>query len=142
MAGAFCGMWRHKALSGDVISNGYALHAYLHLDMMRLPQEHFRVLFLASDNHLIADELMWVGTVDSVQCHPREIVRAALAHGATAVILVHNHPRGEPSATLEDRIITRKIIDACATVDVKVHDHVIIGENGIYSMRDEQQIEF
>jgi DNA repair protein RadC len=106
----------------------------LWMDMAALRRETFRVLFLDGDNQVIADRKMWTGTVDSVQVHPREIVREALLCGATAVVLAHNHPSSQARPTGDDLATTRRIVDACATVGVIVHDHLIVSKTEVFSL--------
>jgi DNA repair protein RadC len=101
--------------------------------MAGLPRETFRVLFLDGCNRLLADEVLNVGTVNKVGVHPREVVRRALEVNATAVILVHNHPSGDPKPSQYDHKVTRQVEQACALVDVVVQDHVIVGSSGFFS---------
>jgi DNA repair protein RadC len=94
-----------------------------------------RVLFLNSKNMLIRDELMWEGSVDEAAVHVREVIRRALEHHATALILVHNHPSGDPSPSQQDIRLTRDIVDAGRHLNIAVHDHVIVGTRGHSSLR-------
>jgi DNA repair protein RadC len=126
---------RREALPGPIVSTAEKLLAYLHHDMAQLTREVFRVLFLDSSNRLLADRIMWEGTVAGVQIHPREVVRNALDLDATALIFVHNHPSGDPSPSHHDVSITKKLIAACEPFDVTVHDHIIIARGGFLSMR-------
>ena len=98
-------------------------------------REQFRVLFLNRKNQLIADEVQQVGTVDHAPVYPREIVKRALEHGATALILVHNHPSGDPTPSDSDIAMTEEIIRAARTLDVVVHDHLIIAKSGHASFK-------
>ena len=98
--------------------------------------EHFRVLFLDSHNALIADEEQQHGTIDHVVLYPREVVKRALEHGASAVILVHNHPSGDPSPSRADIELTREVAKAGATLGVTVHDHLVIGRSRHVSLRE------
>ena len=136
LVGAVIGRaFRHEILSKPVISHSETLRQYLRLEMSGLTREQFRVLYLDAANHLLRDRVMWEGSVNSVQIHPREIVRTALETGATALILVHNHPSGRCTASDEDIGITKRIIAACKLMDIAVHDHLIIGRTDIFSMR-------
>lgn len=126
---------RREALPGPIVSTAEKLLAYLHHDMAHLSREVFRVLFLDSSNRLLADRIMWEGTVAGVQVHPREVIRDALDLDATALILVHNHPSGDPTPSRHDILITRKLMGACEPFDVAVHDHIIIARGGFLSMR-------
>ena len=128
---------RREALPGPIVSTAEKLLAYLHHDMAHLTREMFRVLFLDSSNRLLADRIMWEGTVAGVQVHPREVVRNALDLDATALIFVHNHPSGDPTPSRHDISITKKLIAACEPFDVAVHDHIIIARGGFLSMRSQ-----
>jgi DNA repair protein RadC len=97
--------------------------------------EEVRVLFLNAKNVLIANEAMWRGSVDEAAVHVREVIARAIALGATAVILVHNHPSGDPTPSQQDIRLTRDIVDAGRHMKITVHDHVIVGAQGRSSMR-------
>jgi DNA repair protein RadC len=118
-----------------VISSWSALVNYCRTAMAHEPREQFRVLFLDAKNQLIADEVMNHGTVDHAPVYPREIARRALEHSAAAVILVHNHPSGDPKPSAADVAITREIVAATGAVHVKVHDHLVVGRNGAESFK-------
>jgi DNA repair protein RadC len=110
------------------------------LDYLRLVQgfearEHFRILFLDKKNQLIADEVQGRGTVDHTPVYVREVVKRALELSATAIILVHNHPSGDPTPSRADIDMTKQIIDAARPLGVSVHDHVIVGRNGHASFK-------
>ena len=92
--------------------------------------EQFRVLFLDTRNQLIADELQQVGTVDHTPVYPREVVKRALELSATAVILVHNHPSGDPTPSRADIQMTQQIIAIAHPLGISVHDHIIVGKDG------------
>jgi len=98
-------------------------------------REHFRVLFLDKRNAVIADEEQQRGTVDHTPVYPREVVRRALELSASAIILVHNHPSGDPSPSSADIRMTREIMRVATPLGVTVHDHIIVGRNGHASMR-------
>lgn len=118
-----------------VISSWSALVNYCRMSMAHEPREQFRVLFLDAKNQLIADEVMNEGTVDHAPVYPREVARRALELSAVAVILVHNHPSGEPKPSAADVAITREIVAATGAVSVKVHDHLVIGRKGAESFK-------
>jgi DNA repair protein RadC len=118
-----------------IISSWSQLVNYCRLAMAHAPREQFRVLFLDVKNQLIADEVMNEGTVDHAPVYPREIARRALELSAAAVILVHNHPSGDPKPSAADIAITRDIVDAAATISVKVHDHLVIGRERVESFK-------
>ena len=119
----------------DVISSWSALLSYLKLTMAHLEREAFRVLFLDKKNQLIADEIMGLGTVDHAPVYPREVLRRALEFGSSALILVHNHPSGDPSPSAADIEITKRIVAAGGTLGVMVHDHVVVGRGGVASLK-------
>jgi DNA repair protein RadC len=119
----------------DVIGSWSQLVSYCRAAMSRAPREQFRVLFLDTKNQLIADEVLNEGTIDHAPVYPREVARRALELGAAALILVHNHPSGDPRPSQADISITRDIIAAAAAIGVKVHDHLVVGRNGEASFR-------
>lgn len=119
----------------NVISSWGALLDYLKFNMSTLQVEQFRVLFLNKKNVLIADEILATGTVDQTPVYPREIIKRVLLHEASAIILVHNHPSGNSKPSNSDIDLTTQIINACKTVNVSVHDHVIIGKGEYYSFK-------
>lgn len=111
---------------GTPLSSLDSVLAYLATRQAGLIHEEFRVLYLNSRNHLLADEAQ-EGTVNHAPAYPREIVRRALELGATALILVHNHPSGDPSPSRDDIALTRKVVAAASVHDIRVHDHLVIG---------------
>ncbi len=130
---------RRKMQSGiinkNILSTWDDLIEYLQLTQGVLQTEQFRILFLNKKNILIADELQEFGTVDQTAVYPREIVKRALFHEASAIILVHNHPSGNPSPSKADLVMTKEIVAACKTLSIIVHDHVIICSGGFYSFK-------
>ena len=118
-----------------VLGSWQALLDYLHADMAHNPVERVRVLFLNSKNMLIRDEQMSEGSVDEAAVYVREIIRLALEYHATALILVHNHPSGDPSPSQQDIRLTKDIVEAGRHLRISVHDHVIIGARGHSSLR-------
>lgn len=120
-----------------VLSSWQRLLDYCHTVMAREKVEQFRVLYLNRKNMLEADEIHQQGTVDSSAVFPREIVKRALAHGATAVILVHNHPSGDPTPSEADIILTNEIVRAMDPLGIVVHDHLIIARTGHLSFKKE-----
>jgi DNA repair protein RadC len=103
-------------------------------------KEQFRILFLDKKNQLLADEVQQEGTVDHTPVYPREVMKRALELSSSAIILVHNHPSGDPTPSLADIDMTRKIIDAGLKLGVVVHDHVIIGRKGHTSFKGSKLI--
>jgi DNA repair protein RadC len=110
--------------------------AYCRAKMAREQVEQFRVLFLDRKNNLVADELHQHGTVDHTPAYPREIVKRALELSASAVILVHNHPSGDPTPSRADIDMTKLIVDAAKPLGITVHDHLIVGRKGYKSLRE------
>ena len=103
---------------------------YLHGEMAHLRVEQFRVLFLNNRNFLIADEVMFEGSVRSAPVFPREIVGRAIELGASAVIIVHNHTSGDPTPSADDIEVTKEIVAAARLFDIMVHDHIVVGRQG------------
>ncbi|MEN5168636.1 DNA repair protein RadC [Brevundimonas pondensis] len=128
-------MAREEACQRPVLSSWSALVAYLRAALAHAPREQFRTLYLDKRNILIRAEWRADGTVDHAPVYPREVVRRALELSACALILVHNHPSGDPTPSRADIDMTRKIIDAARVFDIEVHDHVIVGREGTKSLR-------
>jgi DNA repair protein RadC len=124
-----------RVLGRPVLSSWAALIDYCAASMARSPTEEFRVLFLDRKNVLIADEVQSTGTIDHTPVYPREIVKRALELGASAVILVHNHPSGDPTPSRADIEMTRDVADAAKALKITVHDHVIVGRSGHASFK-------
>jgi DNA repair protein RadC len=118
-----------------VLSSWDALGDYLHAAMAHSRIEEVRILFLNAKNMLIANEALWQGSVDEASVHVREVIARAIALGATAIIIVHNHPSGDPTPSQQDIRLTRDLVDAGRHMKVTVHDHVIVGAQGRASMR-------
>src|SRR5689334_1353847 len=118
-----------------VLSSWDALCDYLHAAMAHSRVEEVRILFLNAKNMLIANEALWQGSVDEASVHVREVIARAIALGATAIIIVHNHPSGDPSPSQQDIRLTRDLVEAGRHMKVTVHDHVIVGAQGRTSMR-------
>lgn len=119
----------------DAISSWDALLTYCRTVMAHQGREQFRILFLDRKNRLIADERQGDGTVDHVPVYPREVVRRTLELNATALILVHNHPSGDPTPSEADVEMTQRLEDALSAISVTLHDHVVIGREGAASLR-------
>jgi DNA repair protein RadC len=122
-------------MANPVLSGWQKLIDYCRADMARKQTEHFRLLFLDRRNRLIHDEVHQVGTVDHAPVYPREIARRCLELSATAVILVHNHPSGDPAPSRADIDITKDIAKALSAIGVVVHDHLVIGRTGHASFK-------
>ncbi|OUD09651.1 hypothetical protein BVC71_07385 [Marivivens niveibacter] len=128
---------RAKVIQRHVISSWDAVLDYCHTVMAHRETEQFRVLFLDRKNVVIADEEQAKGTVDHVPVYPREVVKRALELNASALILVHNHPSGDPTPSEADIAITRQIEDAATVLGLTLHDHLIIGKSTELSFRAE-----
>ena len=126
---------QESILGRPVLSSWSALLDYCRSAMQFEATEQFRVLFLDRKNRLIADEVLGQGTVDRAPVYPREILKRALAHESTAIILTHNHPSGDPTPSQSDIDMTKEIVQACKPIRVAVHDHLIIGRNDIVSFK-------
>jgi len=126
---------RGEVAKRPVLANWQALLDYLRADMVHHAVERFRVLHLDTRNTLIRDEVMSVGTIDQAAVHVREVIGAALRYGSAAIILVHNHPSGDPSPSRADIDITRAIAAAGKPMGIGVHDHLVMGANGHVSLR-------
>lgn len=124
-----------KVEGRPILSSWDALGDYLHAAMAHSRVEEVRILFLNAKNMLIANEALWQGSVDEASVHVREVIARAIALGATALIIVHNHPSGDPSPSQQDIRLTRDLVEAGRHMKVTVHDHVIVGANGRSSMR-------
>ncbi|MCD1643220.1 DNA repair protein RadC [Aurantimonas coralicida] len=119
----------------EVLSSWSAVLDYCKAAMAYETREQFRILFLDKKNALIADEVQGTGTVDHTPVYTREVVKRGLELSATAIILVHNHPSGDPTPSRADIEMTRTIIDTAKPLGIAVHDHIIIGKNGHASLK-------
>jgi DNA repair protein RadC len=117
---------RCDAFAGPVLGDSQALLTYLTFDMAHLPTERMRILYLNSANRLLCDDTGPEGSVNAAPVVPRAIMRRAVEVGATALILVHNHPSGDPAPSREDVEATRRIAEAARALDICIHDHVIV----------------
>lgn len=118
-----------------LLSSGPDVISYLTLAQAFEVREQFRILFLDKKNRLIADEVQGEGTIDHTPVYVREVVKRALELAATAIILVHNHPSGDPTPSRADIDMTKLVIEAGRPLGVTVHDHIIVGRGGHVSMR-------
>ncbi|MDN3645144.1 DNA repair protein RadC [Pontixanthobacter aestiaquae] len=128
-------MARSEVSQKPVLGSWQALLDYLTIDMAHLTVERVRVLYLNAQNRLILDHHVGDGSIDEAAIHPREVIRRGLDIGATALILVHNHPSGNPEPSRADIQITNKIAEAGRLLGITVHDHVIVGRDGHSSLR-------
>lgn len=128
---------KQELMQKPVLNNWTRLMDYCHMSMAHETKEHFRILFLNKKNELIADEIQGSGTVDHTPAYPREIMKRSLELGATALILMHNHPSGDPKPSRADIDMTNAIIAAAQPFNIVIHDHVIIARHGYTSFRNE-----
>ena len=126
---------RGEVLERPVLSSWAQVLDYCRASMGFASKEQFRILFLDKRNQLIADEKQQTGTVDHTPVYPREVIKRALELSATAIILVHNHPSGDPSPSRADIQMTQAIIDIAKPLGIAVHDHLIVGRDGHASLK-------
>ena len=124
-----------RVLKRPALSSWNAVLDYCRAAMAFTEREQFRIIFLDKKNQLIADEVQQEGTVDHTPVYPREVVKRALELSASAIILVHNHPSGDPQPSVADIDMTRHLIDVADKLTIKVHDHIIIGRDGHASFK-------
>ena len=128
---------KRQAIERPVLASWQALTDYLHAAMAHRMTESARVLHLNTRNMLIRDELISEGSIDQAAIHIREVARRALELGSAAIILVHNHPSGDPSPSRQDIALTREMIAALKPLGIQVHDHVVVGAAGHTSLRSQ-----
>ncbi|MEM6781468.1 MAG: DNA repair protein RadC [Pseudomonadota bacterium] len=128
-------MMKQDVIGKPVLNSWQRLMDYLHATMAHEKKEHFRLLFLNKKNELIADEVQQSGTVDHTPAYPREIMKRALELSATAIILVHNHPSGDPTPSQADVDMTNAIIAAAQPFNIVIHDHLIVSKSDITSFK-------
>jgi len=126
---------KEQAGKRAVISSWTALLSYVRLSLQHEPREQFRVLYLDNRNQLILDEVQNRGTVDHAPVYPREVVRRALELSAKSMIIVHNHPSGDPTPSRADIDMTRQVVEAARALDISVHDHLVVGRDGVASFK-------
>lgn len=126
-----------KMKERDVLSSPDAVLDFVRLTLSGLKHETFMVIYINVKNEVIDHTFLQEGAVDNVAVYPRRIIESALSHHASAVILVHNHPSGNPSPSNEDKELTREIAQAASTLDIRVLDHIIVGKDGYFSFMEE-----
>ncbi|WP_237153515.1 RadC family protein [Oryzibacter oryziterrae] len=126
---------RSAMVKKPVLSSWSSVIDYCRTAMAYEEREQFRIIFLDKKNQVIADEVQQTGTVDHTPVYPREVVKRALELSSTAIILVHNHPSGDPTPSRADITMTKNIVDAAAPLGITIHDHIIIGKDGHASLR-------
>jgi len=119
------------------LTNSRELFDYLNHTIRDRKRECFVAIYLDARNRVIADEILFTGTVTASAVYPREVVKAALAHTAAAVIFAHNHPSGDPAPSPDDMAITKKLVRSCGLMGITVHEHLIIGTEGYFSFADQ-----
>jgi DNA repair protein RadC len=133
---ASCRLIKYDVIEKPILESWVALIDYCRASMGRSATEQFRVLYLNKKNMLINDELQDYGTIDKTSVFPREITKKALLLNATAVILVHNHPTGNTKPSKEDIFVTNQIAKSLTSIDVLLHDHVIVSAESYYSFKN------
>jgi DNA repair protein RadC len=126
---------REEPAKRPVIASWTALLAYVRVALQHEAREQVRILFLDNRNQLILDEIQNRGTVDHAPVYPREVVRRALELSARAMILVHNHPSGDPTPSRADIDMTRQVVEAARVLGLEVHDHLVVGREGVASFK-------
>ena len=126
---------RDDIMDQPILSSWDKLLRYCKASMGHSTIEQFRILFLNNKNALIADEVQQRGTVNHTPVYPREVIKRALELGATAIIMVHNHPSGDPTPSQGDIAMTREVVEAAGKLQIAVHDHLIIGRNSHASFK-------
>ncbi|MCF3628537.1 DNA repair protein RadC [Thalassospiraceae bacterium LMO-SO8] len=127
---------RDELAAAPVLANWDKLLKYCRTAMSREGREQFRVLYLNRKNVLIKDEVQWRGTIDHTPLYPREVVKRALELQAAALIMVHNHPSGDPTPSQADIEMTRQVAEAANSMGIVLHDHLIVAKSGHTSFRD------
>ena len=128
-------LMKQEVMNAPVLNSWNRLMDYCTATMAHEPKEQFRILFLNKKNELILDEVQGSGTIDHTPAYPREIVKRALEVGATALILLHNHPSGDPDPSEADILMTEAIVNAASPLGIMIHDHVIISRKGHTSFK-------
>jgi len=133
---ASCRLLQVELKEFEILNSYQKVVDYCHARMAHLEREQFRLLFLDRKNQLIIDEIQQEGTISQTAIYPREVVKRALDVGASSIIMVHNHPSGDPTPSESDIDITRRVKQAAHPFDIRLHDHLIIGKFGHASLKD------
>lgn len=128
-------MMKQEIMQRPLLNSWQRLVNYCQATMAHEKREHFRVLFMNMKNELIADEIQHSGTVNHTPAYPREIIKRALELGATALVLVHNHPSGDPTPSTDDIQMTQNVKAAAEPFDILIHDHLIVARSGVASFK-------
>lgn len=126
---------KNAAIKGPLLNSWQRIVDYCRAAMAHETKEQFRLLFLDRKNHLLTEEMHQHGTIDHTPVYPREVVQRALEVGAGAIVLVHNHPSGDPQPSKEDIAMTNAIANACRPLGISIHDHIIIGRHDVSSFK-------
>lgn len=129
-----------RLIHKDPLNNASELFNYLNHLLRDKSKEHFLAIYLDAKNRVIDTETLFIGTLTASAVYPREVIKAALENHAAALIFAHNHPSGEPEPSREDMVITRQLVFACKTMDITVHEHLIIGNGRYFSFADQGYI--
>ena len=124
---------KHQARKKTNLGSYFELADYLYTKLSSLKHEEFHAIFLDNKNNLIKDECLFKGSVNSSAVYPREVAKHALKHGATSVVVAHNHPSGDPKPSVQDDLVTTELLAALRTLNIRLIDHIIIGEGEHYS---------
>lgn len=124
-----------EASSRELLTSFAVVQTYLQASLSQKQVEEFHVIYLDRKNRLISDECMGCGTVDHVPVYPREVMKRALELNASAMVLAHNHPSGDPEPSKADIEMTKVLVAAAKTLDIQVHDHLVVGKSGVKSFR-------
>ena len=131
---------RQAVLGRPALDNKLDLLGYLYDAMTPLKHEELRIIYLDSKSRIIDEAVLFRGTLDSTAVYPREVMREALTRGAASLILVHNHPSGDPSPSQQDAVLTREMAAIASALNIELQDHIIIGDGMHYSFRDHGQL--
>jgi len=124
----------------DILSSPAAVVDFARVRLAGLPHEAFMVIYLNVKNRVIDHEVLQEGTVDRAIVYPRQIIKEALTHKAAGLILSHNHPSGDPDPSQEDKHLTRAVIEAARTIELRVLDHIIVGKDGYFSFQENRML--
>lgn len=122
----------------DLLSSPQAVVDFARVKLTGLPHEAFMIIYLNTKNEVIEHEIVHEGTVDRAVIYPRRVIESALAHHAAGLILVHNHPSGHPEPSEEDKRLTRAMVEAARTIDIRVLDHIVVGKDDYFSFVEHQ----
>ncbi|HVY54499.1 MAG TPA: DNA repair protein RadC [Thermodesulfobacteriota bacterium] len=125
-----------KMKKGDLLSSPESVLKFVRVSLSGMMNEAFMVIYVNVKNEVIDHSLLHEGTVDNVAVYPRRIIESALSRNSAGIILVHNHPSGNPRPSPEDRALTNEIVDAAKTLDIRVLDHIIVGKDGYFSFME------